>query len=150
MTSWGCTSLRRYLNTMEHFTLGGGMEEGKRRRNPEEDVFQEAGTPASSRHTRTGWACTFWILSIAGPVGCWAAFLVYIRWQRPMPFSFQLLLGVLQIGFVVIYLSESLISGFTTAAAIHVLVSQLKFILQLTVPAHTDPFSIFKVSISCA
>uniref|UniRef100_A0A8C4MEX1 Solute carrier family 26 member 3 n=1 Tax=Equus asinus TaxID=9793 RepID=A0A8C4MEX1_EQUAS len=57
----------------------------------------------------------------------------------------QLLLGVLQIGFVVIYLSESLISGFTTAAAIHVLVSQLKFILQLTVPAHTDPFSIFKV-----
>ncbi|XP_051031064.1 chloride anion exchanger [Phodopus roborovskii] len=57
----------------------------------------------------------------------------------------QLLLGVLQIGFVVIYLSESLISGFTTAAAIHVLVSQLKFILQLTVPAHSDPFSIFKV-----
>ncbi|MEJ1288267.1 solute carrier family 26 member 3 [Cricetulus griseus] len=57
----------------------------------------------------------------------------------------QLLLGVLQIGFVVIYLSESLISGFTTAAAIHVLVSQLKFMLQLTVPAHSDPFSIFKV-----
>ncbi|XP_055480717.1 chloride anion exchanger [Psammomys obesus] len=57
----------------------------------------------------------------------------------------QLLLGVLQIGFVVIYLSESLISGFTTAAAIHVLVSQLKFMLQLNVPAHSDPFSIFKV-----
>ncbi|KAL6057164.1 hypothetical protein STEG23_030040 [Scotinomys teguina] len=57
----------------------------------------------------------------------------------------KLLLGVLQIGFVVIYLSESLISGFTTAAAIHVLVSQLKFMLQLTVPAHSDPFSIFKV-----
>ncbi|KAM5236690.1 chloride anion exchanger [Ctenodactylus gundi] len=57
----------------------------------------------------------------------------------------QLALGILQVGFVVIYLSESLISGFTTAAAIHVLVSQLKFMLQLTVPAHTDPFSIFKV-----
>uniref|UniRef100_A0A667G608 Solute carrier family 26 member 3 n=1 Tax=Lynx canadensis TaxID=61383 RepID=A0A667G608_LYNCA len=57
----------------------------------------------------------------------------------------QLLMGVLQIGFVVIYLSESLISGFTTAAAVHVLVSQLKFMLQLNVPAHTDPFSIFKV-----
>ncbi|XP_049749018.1 chloride anion exchanger [Elephas maximus indicus] len=57
----------------------------------------------------------------------------------------QLIMGVLQIGFVVIYLSDSLISGFTTAAAIHVLVSQLKFMLQLTVPAHTDPFSIFKV-----
>ncbi|XP_012601519.2 chloride anion exchanger [Microcebus murinus] len=57
----------------------------------------------------------------------------------------QLILGVLRIGFVVIYLSESLISGFTTAAAIHVLVSQLKFILQLSVPPHTDPFSLFKV-----
>lgn len=61
--------------------------------------------------------------------------------------SLQLLLGVLQVGFVVIYLSESLISGFTTAAAIHVLVSQLKFMLQLPVPAYSDPFSIFKVSI---
>ncbi|XP_077896375.1 chloride anion exchanger [Ictidomys tridecemlineatus] len=57
----------------------------------------------------------------------------------------QLVLGVLRIGFVVIYLSESLISAFTTAAAVHVLVSQLKFMLQLSVPAHTDPFSIFKV-----
>ncbi|XP_034877268.1 chloride anion exchanger [Mirounga leonina] len=57
----------------------------------------------------------------------------------------QLLMGVLRFGFVVIYLSESLISGFTTAAAVHVLVSQLKFMLQLKVPAHTDPFSIFKV-----
>ncbi|XP_068963059.1 chloride anion exchanger [Petaurus breviceps papuanus] len=58
---------------------------------------------------------------------------------------FQLALGLLQIGFIVIYLSEALISGFTTAAAIQVLVSQLKFILQLTVPSFTDPFSIFKV-----
>ncbi|KAI4584853.1 hypothetical protein MJG53_006387 [Ovis ammon polii x Ovis aries] len=57
----------------------------------------------------------------------------------------QLLMGVLRLGFVVIYLSESLISGFTTAAAIHVVVSQLKFMFQLTVPAHTDPFSLFKV-----
>ncbi|XP_004459193.1 chloride anion exchanger isoform X1 [Dasypus novemcinctus] len=57
----------------------------------------------------------------------------------------QLAMGVLRIGFVVIYLSDALISGFTTAAAVFVLVSQLKFIFQLTVPAHTDPFSIFKV-----
>ncbi|XP_038596827.1 chloride anion exchanger [Tachyglossus aculeatus] len=57
----------------------------------------------------------------------------------------QLALGALQVGFIVIYLSQSLISGFTTAAAIHVVVSQLKFILQLKVPAHADPFSIFKV-----
>uniref|UniRef100_A0A8C6K1A7 SLC26A/SulP transporter domain-containing protein n=1 Tax=Melopsittacus undulatus TaxID=13146 RepID=A0A8C6K1A7_MELUD len=45
---------------------------------------------------------------------------------------FQLLLGILQFGFIVIYLSQSLISGFTTAAAVHVVVSQLKFMLQLS------------------
>lgn len=60
----------------------------------------------------------------------------------------QLLMGALQFGFMVIYLSESLISGFTTAAAVHVLVSQLKFMLQLSVPSHTDPFSLFKILIS--
>ncbi|KFP86333.1 Chloride anion exchanger, partial [Apaloderma vittatum] len=55
---------------------------------------------------------------------------------------FQLALGILQFGFIVIYLSQSLISGFTTAAAIHVLVSQLKFMLQLTVPGFNKPFGI--------
>ncbi|KAM6301713.1 chloride anion exchanger [Podargus strigoides] len=55
---------------------------------------------------------------------------------------FQLLLGILQFGFIVIYLSQSLISGFTTAAAIHVLVSQLKFMLQLPVPGFNKPLGI--------
>ncbi|XP_058511032.1 chloride anion exchanger [Ochotona princeps] len=57
----------------------------------------------------------------------------------------QLAFGILRIGIVVVYLSESLISAFTTAAALHVVVSQLKFMLQLTVPSYSDPFSIFKV-----
>uniref|UniRef100_A0A8D0CBT4 Solute carrier family 26 member 3 n=1 Tax=Salvator merianae TaxID=96440 RepID=A0A8D0CBT4_SALMN len=51
---------------------------------------------------------------------------------------FQLLLGVLQVGFIVIYLSQSLISGFTTAAAIHVVVSQLKFIFHFFFTQITD------------
>ncbi|XP_066489505.1 chloride anion exchanger [Tiliqua scincoides] len=55
---------------------------------------------------------------------------------------FQLLLGVLRIGFIVIYLSQSLISGFTTAAAIHVVMSQLKFIFQLPVPGYNKPLGI--------
>ncbi|XP_072921399.1 chloride anion exchanger-like [Hemitrygon akajei] len=55
---------------------------------------------------------------------------------------FQLALGFLQVGFIVIYLSDSLISGFTTAAAIHVLVSQLKFVFQLTVPGFSGPLSL--------
>ncbi|NXL94800.1 S26A3 protein, partial [Alectura lathami] len=55
---------------------------------------------------------------------------------------FQLLLGVFQFGFIVIYLSHSLISGFTTAAAIHVVVSQLKFMFQLPVPGYNKPLGI--------
>ncbi|XP_014818954.1 PREDICTED: chloride anion exchanger [Calidris pugnax] len=55
---------------------------------------------------------------------------------------FQLLLGLLQFGFIVIYLSQPLISGFTTAAAVHVLVSQLKFMFQLPVPGFNKPFGI--------
>ncbi|XP_068128785.1 pendrin-like [Hyperolius riggenbachi] len=43
----------------------------------------------------------------------------------------QLLLGALQFGFVVRYLGDPLVRGFTTAAAIHVLISQIKLILNI-------------------
>ncbi|KAM9468007.1 solute carrier family 26 member 3 isoform 2-T2 [Clarias gariepinus] len=56
---------------------------------------------------------------------------------------FQLAMGLLQVGFIVIYLSDTMISGFTTAAAVHILVSQLKFVLGLTVPGISGPFNIF-------
>ncbi|XP_028811109.1 chloride anion exchanger-like [Denticeps clupeoides] len=55
---------------------------------------------------------------------------------------FQLALGLVQVGFIVMYLSDTLVSGFTTAAAVHILVSQLKFILQLKVPGLSGPLSI--------
>ncbi|XP_068162939.1 chloride anion exchanger-like isoform X2 [Antennarius striatus] len=55
---------------------------------------------------------------------------------------FQLGMGVLQVGFVVRYLSDTLVSGFTTAAAVHILVSQLKFVLGLDVPGISGPLSI--------
>ncbi|KAG8142629.1 hypothetical protein E2320_005837 [Naja naja] len=55
---------------------------------------------------------------------------------------FQLVLGVLRVGFIVIYLSQPLISGFTTAAAIHVFVSQLKFIFQLPVEPFNKPLGL--------
>ncbi|XP_061662446.1 chloride anion exchanger-like [Syngnathoides biaculeatus] len=54
----------------------------------------------------------------------------------------QLAMGILQVGFVVMYLSDTLVSGFTTAAAIHILVSQLKFVLGLQVPGMSGPLSI--------
>ncbi|XP_068573200.1 solute carrier family 26 member 3 isoform X2 [Cebidichthys violaceus] len=58
---------------------------------------------------------------------------------------FQLAMGVLQVGFIVVYLSDTLVSGFTTAAAIHILVSQLKFVLGLTVPGISGPLSVIYI-----
>ncbi|XP_061107821.1 solute carrier family 26 member 3, tandem duplicate 2 [Conger conger] len=56
---------------------------------------------------------------------------------------FQLAMGVFQVGFIVMYLSDTLVSGFTTAAAVHILVSQLKFVLGLVVPGLSGPLSMF-------
>ncbi|KAG8577278.1 hypothetical protein GDO81_010123 [Engystomops pustulosus] len=57
----------------------------------------------------------------------------------------QLALGLLRIGFIVIYLSEPLINGFTTAAAIEVVVSQLKYIFGLKVSSFSGPLANFYV-----
>lgn len=58
-------------------------------------------------------------------------------------------MGILQFGFIVVYLSDTLVSGFTTAAAVHILVSQLKFVLGLDVPGISGPLSIIYVSSRC-
>ncbi|KAG9483443.1 hypothetical protein GDO78_009390, partial [Eleutherodactylus coqui] len=56
---------------------------------------------------------------------------------------FQLFLGLVQFGFVVTYLSEPLVRGYTTAATIHVTVSQLKHILGLPLSERSQPLSLF-------
>ncbi|XP_040199482.1 chloride anion exchanger-like [Rana temporaria] len=55
----------------------------------------------------------------------------------------QLALGLLRIGFIVIYLSEPLINGFTTAAAVEVVVSQLKYVFGVKIPSFSGPLSNF-------
>ncbi|XP_034019239.1 chloride anion exchanger-like [Thalassophryne amazonica] len=57
---------------------------------------------------------------------------------------FQLAMGILQVGFIVVYLSDTLVSGFTTAAAIHIMVSQLKFVLGIQVQGFSGPFSVIR------
>ncbi|CAM9555334.1 unnamed protein product [Lampetra fluviatilis] len=57
--------------------------------------------------------------------------------------AIQLIMFSLQLGFVAIYLSDPLVSAFTNAAAIHVLVSQIKNMLGLQVPRFSGPASIF-------
>jgi solute carrier family 26, other len=39
-------------------------------------------------------------------------------------------------------LSDPLVKGFTTGAAIHIIVSQLKDLFGITIPAHNGPFNV--------
>uniref|UniRef100_A0A663FJS2 Solute carrier family 26 member 6 n=1 Tax=Aquila chrysaetos chrysaetos TaxID=223781 RepID=A0A663FJS2_AQUCH len=59
---------------------------------------------------------------------------------------FQVALGLLQFGFVVTYLSDPLVRGYTTAASVHVLVSQLKNVFGVSLGEHSGPLSLFMVS----
>ena len=54
-------------------------------------------------------------------------------------------MGIMRLGFVTIYLSEPLIRGFTTGAAVHVFTSQFKSLIGVIVPRFAGPFSIVKV-----
>ncbi|XP_062990261.1 prestin isoform X2 [Elgaria multicarinata webbii] len=53
----------------------------------------------------------------------------------------QLCLGLLQFGFVAIYLTEPLVRGFTTAAAVHVFTSQLKYLFGIKTKRFSGPLS---------
>lgn len=57
----------------------------------------------------------------------------------------QILLGLVQFGFVVTYLSEPLVRGYTTGAAIHVIVSQLKYTFGISPERYSGPISLIYV-----
>ena len=52
----------------------------------------------------------------------------------------QILMYICHLGIIGIILSDQLVSGFTTGAAIHVASSQIKSLLGLDVPAYNGPF----------
>uniref|UniRef100_A0A665SWU0 Solute carrier family 26 member 6-like n=1 Tax=Echeneis naucrates TaxID=173247 RepID=A0A665SWU0_ECHNA len=58
---------------------------------------------------------------------------------------FQILLGVVRFGFVVTYLSEPLVRGYTTGSACHVCVSQLKYLFGVTPSRFTGPLSLIYI-----
>ncbi|XP_072419860.1 solute carrier family 26 member 9-like [Chiloscyllium punctatum] len=68
-------------------------------------------------------------MRIAGTVTCLTAVI-------------QICLGFVQFGFISIYLSESFIRGFMTAAGIQILISVLKYILGLNIHAYSGPLAI--------
>nr|ACF75333.1 solute carrier family 26 member 6 splice variant 1 [Opsanus beta] len=58
---------------------------------------------------------------------------------------FQILLGLVRFGFVVTYLSEPLVRGYTTGSACHVATSQLKYLFGVTPDRFTGPLSLIYV-----
>ncbi|KAM6923575.1 sulfate transporter [Xenentodon cancila] len=57
---------------------------------------------------------------------------------------YQVLMGLLQVGFVSVYLSDSLLSGFATGASVTILTSQVKYILGLNISRPQGWFTMFK------
>ncbi|XP_023415787.1 solute carrier family 26 member 6 isoform X2 [Cavia porcellus] len=60
---------------------------------------------------------------------------------------FQVALGLVQFGFVVNYLSEPLVRGYTTAASVQVFVSQLKYVFGIQVSSRSGPLSLIQTFI---
>ncbi|XP_072520096.1 sulfate transporter [Salminus brasiliensis] len=61
---------------------------------------------------------------------------------------YQVLMGLLQVGFVSVFLSDSLLSGFATGASLTILTSQLKYLLGLKLPRAQGWGSLIKTWIS--
>lgn len=55
-------------------------------------------------------------------------------------------MGVVKFGFVVTYLSEPLVRGYTTGSACHVCVSQLKYLFGVAPGRFSGPLSLIHVS----
>ncbi|XP_054647429.1 sulfate transporter [Dunckerocampus dactyliophorus] len=57
---------------------------------------------------------------------------------------YQVLMGIFQVGFVSVYLSDSLLSGFATGASLTILTSQVKYLLGLKIRRAQGWFTLFK------
>ncbi|XP_040007551.1 solute carrier family 26 member 9-like isoform X2 [Xiphias gladius] len=68
-------------------------------------------------------------LGISGTLACLTAII-------------QIGLGFMQFGFVAIYLSESFVRGFMTAAGLQILISVLKYIFGIKVPPYSGPLAV--------
>ncbi|ESO89479.1 hypothetical protein LOTGIDRAFT_192974, partial [Lottia gigantea] len=60
----------------------------------------------------------------------------------------QVALGICRVGFVTTYMSDSLVSGFTTGAAVHVFTSQVKYALGIKIPRFGGLFQIINTYIA--
>ncbi|XP_071961597.1 prestin-like [Antedon mediterranea] len=56
----------------------------------------------------------------------------------------QFLLGLFQLGFISVYLSDPVVRGFTTGAAMHVFTSQFKHLFGIELESYFGPFALIK------
>lgn len=59
-------------------------------------------------------------------------------------------MGLFRMGFVTTYMSDPMIGGFTTGAAVHVGTSQVKYALGLHIPRSDGVFQIPKVNLDAS
>ncbi|XP_034399483.1 sulfate transporter [Cyclopterus lumpus] len=57
---------------------------------------------------------------------------------------YQMLMGIFQVGFISVYLSNSLLDGFATGASLTIFTSQFKYLLGLKIPRPQGWFVLFK------
>ncbi|XP_078406834.1 sulfate transporter isoform X3 [Cetorhinus maximus] len=55
---------------------------------------------------------------------------------------YQVAMGIFQVGFISVYLSDSLLSGFATGASFTILTSQVKYLLGISIPRVQSPGSL--------
>uniref|UniRef100_A0A3Q3F7R8 Solute carrier family 26 member 2 n=1 Tax=Labrus bergylta TaxID=56723 RepID=A0A3Q3F7R8_9LABR len=76
---------------------------------------------------------------------CWSCYAITVG--ATVTFTagvYQVVMGIFQVGFVSVYLSDSLLSGFATGASLTILTSQFKYLLGLKIPRPQGWFTLFK------
>ncbi|KAK2891295.1 hypothetical protein Q8A67_013938 [Cirrhinus molitorella] len=103
-----------------------------------------AGYPSNTNQTTLGN-----VDNITGPICDRSCYAVTVA--ATLTFTagiYQVLMGLLQVGFVSVYLSDSLLSGFATGASLTILTSQIKYFLGLHLPRAQGWGSLIKTWIS--
>ena len=63
-------------------------------------------------------------------------------------FTFQIIMGALNLGFIALFLSDPLVAGYTTGAALFVFTAQVKYFFGINLHRHQAPFALVKVDSS--
>lgn len=61
---------------------------------------------------------------------------------------YQVAMGIFQVGFISVYLSDSLLSGFATGASFTIITSQIKYLLGIRIPRANAPGALVKTWVS--